>query len=229
MGDASSVHRSLFGDLSRPVIICQWACLSVLISHLLFITVSCKRKAKPGRCTSPRDEEKAKVGERRAERRRDKRRRGTFSDNNKWEKEKRNPRFLERYLNCRESGHCVPNEKRSGQGCRPSCGLQPATWHFNNHCFRVHPFLNKIWLYSIWTQTGQLTVGTGCSCCSGFTPIEEPTWAQPHKAACCCIVKLFVFSYMRVSGSLLHVSMFCWVCKPQEKSDLCPTKWYDTK
>lgn len=29
-------------------------------------------------------------------------------------REKKNPRFLEGYLNCRESGHCVPSENRSG-------------------------------------------------------------------------------------------------------------------
>lgn len=29
-------------------------------------------------------------------------------------REKKNPRLLEGYLNCRESSHCVPNENRSG-------------------------------------------------------------------------------------------------------------------
>lgn len=31
-----------------------------------------------------------------------------------WRGKKKNPWFLERYLNCRESGRCVPNENRSG-------------------------------------------------------------------------------------------------------------------
>lgn len=96
----------------------------------------------------------------------------------------------------------MKTDQAQAAGCRPSCGLQSVTWQFNHHCFRVHPFLNKIWLYCFWTGTRYPTVGTGCSCCSGFTPIEEPTWREQQKVGCSCIVILFV------SGCLLHISMF---------------------
>lgn len=43
-GDISSVHRS-FTDLPRPVIICHKASQSILISHLLLITIPCKRNS----------------------------------------------------------------------------------------------------------------------------------------------------------------------------------------
>lgn len=49
----------------RPVIICHKASQSILISHLLLITLSCKRNLGLGFgcCTSPRERERRQTGE----------------------------------------------------------------------------------------------------------------------------------------------------------------------
>lgn len=63
-GDISSLHWS-YTDLVRPVIICHKASQSILISHLLLITLSCKRNLGLGFgcCTSPRERERRQTGE----------------------------------------------------------------------------------------------------------------------------------------------------------------------
>lgn len=62
-GDISSL-RSSYTDLVRPVIICHKASQSILISHLLLVTVSCKRNLGLGLgyCTSPRERERRQRG-----------------------------------------------------------------------------------------------------------------------------------------------------------------------
>lgn len=100
-----------------------------------------QKKPGLGCCTSPRDKRKKKLGKGKW-RERETRRWGRLLGNNNPPKKFQ---FLERYLNCRKNGHCVPSESRSLPDC--SCGVYKAPYNTNMtvppHSFRVHFFPDK--------------------------------------------------------------------------------------
>ena len=117
---------------------------SILISHLLLITIPCKRNSGLrviGYFTSPREKGREEIGERQSrDRKRDGRLLGTTSPTKKT-------------TLCKNSSisegkcHCAPIKIRSLPGHSPSLGVYKAlynsTWQIHHSNFIAHSFLNN--------------------------------------------------------------------------------------